>query len=177
VPVNHIMISPEACALLLAAEASAARCANAMDTSVMNLKATYRVSATQIVLDECLNPQRSLQPWLPRRCFTKHSGYQCHCDFYTDGPKRRSLLLPHMCQWWLDNGTRYPWAYLLKSLIGMYQDNPGMYLVCTSTYTKKAKCLIMHDTGNQTQDLVHTNQLVIVRPLCHQRAIFGDMNG
>ncbi len=53
VPVNYI--SPEACALLLAAEASAARCADDMDASVMNLKATYRVSATQIALDGCLD--------------------------------------------------------------------------------------------------------------------------
>ena len=58
VPVNYI--SPEACALLLAAEASAARCSEAMDASAMQLDLSYCFSALQTALDGVYDPERTL---------------------------------------------------------------------------------------------------------------------
>jgi hypothetical protein len=72
VPVNHI--SPEACIRLAAAEEAAARCADAMDASVANLKAatTYRVSTTHSALDGCRDPLRTLRCMAPPKKFYKN---------------------------------------------------------------------------------------------------------
>jgi hypothetical protein len=43
-------------------------------------------------------------------------------------------------------------------------------LVCTKT-----KFMNVHHVGIQTDDLVHTNQLVI--PLCYKCEVLGDENG
>ena len=67
VPVNYI--SPEACALLLAAEASAARCADAMDATTMQLDATYCFSALQTALDGVYDPERTLPTMAPPKKF------------------------------------------------------------------------------------------------------------
>jgi hypothetical protein len=68
VPVNYI--SPEACALLAAAEASAARCAEAyMDASVVNIIANYPYSRMLCEMDGYRDPQRTLTSMAPPKKF------------------------------------------------------------------------------------------------------------
>ncbi len=68
VPVNYIR--PEVRALLAAAEASAARCAEtSMDTSVVNLIANYPHSRMLCAMDGCSDPQRTLPSMAPPKKF------------------------------------------------------------------------------------------------------------
>ncbi len=69
VPVNYI--SPEACAMLLAAEESAARCADAMDASAMQLDATYYFPARQSAMDGVYDPERTMQSMAPPKRFNR----------------------------------------------------------------------------------------------------------
>jgi hypothetical protein len=66
-PINYIRL--EAFARLAAAEESAARCADAMDASVANFNATYRVSSTKRELHGCHDPLRTLTSMAPPKKF------------------------------------------------------------------------------------------------------------
>ena len=67
VPVSYI--SPEACALLVAAEKAAARRADALDAGMMELELNGSGSTLQGVLDGWYDPDRVLQSMAPPKRF------------------------------------------------------------------------------------------------------------
>jgi hypothetical protein len=63
--------------------------------------------------------------------------------------------------------------YILKKLYQCVPRQTWHVLGMCWYMHEKAKCVLVHETGNQTQDLMHTNHVVI--RLCHQHELLGDV--